>query len=87
MKICFDLYLSSCLFIYNMQDKIAEDEETHGAMFVPVVLGSDKTTVSVATGHNEYYPLYASAGNLHNDARRAHRNGVSVIGFLAIPKC
>ncbi|KAF8232500.1 hypothetical protein L208DRAFT_1271803, partial [Tricholoma matsutake] len=36
---------------------IAEDEATHGAMFVPVVMGSNKTTVSVATGHNEYYPL------------------------------
>jgi hypothetical protein len=49
-------------------------------MFVPVVLGSDKTTVSVATGHNEYYPLYASVGNLHSDARRAHHNSVSIIG-------
>lgn len=68
------------------QDKIAEDEETHGSMFVPVVLGSDKTTVSVATGNNEYYPLYASIGNVHNNVRRAHRNAVSVIGFLALPK-
>ncbi|KAF8478783.1 hypothetical protein F5888DRAFT_1629604, partial [Russula emetica] len=42
---------------YN--DMIAEDLETHGAMFAPVVLGSDKTTVSVTTGQNEYYPLYA----------------------------
>ena len=55
-------------------------------MFVPIVLGSDKTTVSVATGHNEYYPLYASIGNVQNQVRRAHRNAVSVIGFLAIPK-
>lgn len=55
-------------------------------MFVPVILGSDKTTVSVATGNNEYYPLYASPGNVHNNVRRAHRNAVSLIGFLAIPK-
>lgn len=55
-------------------------------MFVPVILGSDKTTVSVATGQNEYYPLYASIGNVHNNVRRAHRNAVSLIGFLAIPK-
>jgi len=27
-------------------------------MFVPVVAGSDKTTVSVATGHQEYHPVY-----------------------------
>lgn len=68
------------------QDKIAEDPETHGSMFVPVILGSDKTTVSVATGHNEFYPLYASLGNVHNSVRRAHRNAVSLVGFLAIPK-
>jgi hypothetical protein len=55
-------------------------------MFVPIILGSDKTTVSVGTGHNEYYPLYASIGNVHNNVRRAHRNAVALIGFLAIPK-
>jgi Plavaka transposase len=54
-------------------------------MFVPVILGSDKTTVSVATGHNEYYPLYISIGNIHNNVRRAHKNGLVIIGFLAIP--
>lgn len=55
-------------------------------MFVPIILGSDKTTVSVATGQNEYYPLYMSIGNVHNNVRRAHRNAVTLIGFLAIPK-
>jgi hypothetical protein len=69
----------------NTQDTIAEDPDTHGSMFVPIVLGSDKTTVSVATGHNEYYPLYASIGNVQNHVRRAHRNAVSVVGFLAVP--
>jgi hypothetical protein len=55
-------------------------------MFAPVVLGSDKTTVSVATGQNEYYPLYASLGNVQNHLRRAHKGALTVIGFLAIPK-
>jgi hypothetical protein len=55
-------------------------------MFAPVILGSDKTTVSVATGQNEYYPLYAGIGNAQNHVRRAHRNALSLIGFLAIPK-
>jgi hypothetical protein len=63
-----------------------EDPETHGAMFVPVILGSDKTTVSVATGQNEYYPLYAGIGNVQNHVRRAYRNAIALIGFLAIPK-
>ena len=56
-------------------------------MFVPVILGSDKTTVSVATGQNEFYPLYLSVGNVHNCVRRAHRNAVTLIAFLSIPKC
>jgi len=68
------------------QDEIAKDPATHGSTFVPVILGSDKTTVSVATGQNDYYPLYASIGNVHNNVRRAHHNAVAVIGFLAIPK-
>ena len=56
-------------------------------MLVPVIVGSDKTTVSVGTGHNEYWPVYASIGNLFNNVRRAHRNGLVLVGFLSIPKC
>jgi Plavaka transposase len=55
-------------------------------MFVPIILGSDKTTVSVATGQNEYWPIYLSIGNIHNNVRRAHRNGVALLGFLSTPK-
>ena len=44
----------------------------HGAMLVPIILGSDKTTVFVATGNNEYYPLYMSIGTVHNNVCRAH---------------
>ncbi len=69
-----------------LQNTIAVDPDTHGAMFCPLVLGSDKTTVSVATGQNDYYPLYMSLGNVWNNVRRAHRNAVIVIAFLAIPK-
>jgi hypothetical protein len=56
-------------------------------MFVPIILGSDKTVVSIATGNNEYWPIYLSIGNIHNNTRRAHRNGVVLLGFHAIPKC
>lgn len=55
-------------------------------MYVPIILGSDKTTVSVATGDVEYHPLFLSIGNVHNNVRRAHRNAVLPTGFLAIPK-
>ncbi len=69
-----------------IQDMIAVDGTTHDSTFCPVILGSDKTTVSVATGQNEYYPLYQSNGLIHNGVRRAHRNGVALSGFLSIPK-
>ena len=55
-------------------------------MLIPIILSSDKTTVSVATGHNEYWPIYLSIGNIHNNAHQAHRNGVVLLGFLPIPK-
>ncbi|GBE88358.1 hypothetical protein SCP_1301730 [Sparassis crispa] len=71
---------------WKQADIISKDPDTHGAAFVPIVLGSDKTTVSVATGQNEYYPLYMGIGNTHNHVRRAHRNAIVLIGFLAIPK-
>jgi hypothetical protein len=74
------------LLLTLMQDVISKDPLTHGSMFVPIILGSDKTTVSVATGQNEYYPLYLSIGNVQNHMRRAHKNALVIIGFLPIPK-
>jgi len=65
---------------------IAQDPMTYGAMFVPVILGSDKTTVSVATGQTDYYPLYLSIGNIHNNVRQSHCGGIVLIAFLAIAK-
>jgi Plavaka transposase len=55
-------------------------------MFVPIILESDKTTVSVATGNNEYWPVYLSIGNIHNNVRRAHQDGLVLLEFLAVPK-
>ncbi|KZP19656.1 hypothetical protein FIBSPDRAFT_911331 [Athelia psychrophila] len=71
---------------WSQAEKIAEDEATHGAFFLPIVSGSDKTTVSVATGHQEFHPVYMSPGNLTNIARRAHGNSVLPVAFLPIPK-
>jgi len=75
----------SLIKIY-VQDQIAEDPDTHGSTFVPIILGSDKTTVSVTTGQNDYYPLYASIGNVRNNVRRAYCGALAVVGFLAMPK-
>ena len=68
------------------QDTIALNPRMHRCMFAPIILGSDKTTVSVATGQNEYYPVYLSIGNIHNNIRRAHRGALVLIRFLPIPK-
>jgi hypothetical protein len=69
-----------------VQDTIAKDPHSHGAMLVPIVAGSNKTTVSVATGHQEYHPVYTSPGNLTNTACRGHGNSVLPVAFLPIPK-
>ena len=69
-----------------IQDKIAKDPTTHGSMFISIILGSDKTTVLVGTSDNEYYPLYASMGNVHNNVCHTHRNSLTLISFLVIPK-
>ena len=54
----------------NGQDIIYhEHADNDSAMFVPIVLGSNKMTVSVATGQHDYYLLYVSISNLHNSAR------------------
>ncbi|KAG2096718.1 uncharacterized protein F5147DRAFT_747545 [Suillus discolor] len=71
---------------WQQADTISKNPETHGSALVPIILGSDKTTVSVGTGNNEYYPLYASIGNVRNNVRRAHCDALVIIGFLAIPK-
>ncbi|KIK20961.1 hypothetical protein PISMIDRAFT_12594 [Pisolithus microcarpus 441] len=71
---------------WRQADIIAQDQDCLGSTFVPIILGSDKTTVSVATGQNDYYPLYLSIRNVHNNICRAHHNGVVLIAFLAMPK-
>lgn len=71
---------------YVMQDMICKDREMEGAMFVPLILGNDKTVASVGTGQTQFYPVYISPGNVFNNVRRAHRNAVGIVAFLAIPK-
>ena len=71
---------------HTLQIIIAVNWRTHGAMLVPVISGSDKTTVSVATCHQEYHPVYQSPGNVTNPAHRRHGNEVLPTTFLPIPK-
>ncbi|KAN0125682.1 hypothetical protein V8E52_000889 [Russula decolorans] len=74
-------------YAYQQSTQIYNDDpSTKGALYCPIILGSDKTIVSVATSHVEYHPVYLSIGLVHNTIRRTHRNAVIPIGFLAIPK-
>ena len=82
---------SKWLFLWHIsinkaQDIILKDLETHGAMFVPITLGSDKTTASTSTGQVEYWPPHGSIGNIHNNIQHAHGAGLVLIGCLSIPK-
>ncbi|KAJ6548029.1 hypothetical protein B0H10DRAFT_2202662 [Mycena sp. CBHHK59/15] len=62
-----DLFFGN--WVWEQADKIAKDENTHGTMFVPSVLGSDKTTVSIGAGNTGFYPLYGGVGNIYNSTR------------------
>ncbi len=82
-----DNYVDSLTLLSLFHTQIYRDDpSTEGAMYVGMILGSDKTTVSVGTGNVKYHPLYISFGNIHNMVQRGHRNTVIPIGFLAIPK-
>ncbi|KAH9839287.1 uncharacterized protein C8Q71DRAFT_795564 [Rhodofomes roseus] len=73
-------------FAYRQATTIAQDPLTHGSMLTTVILGADKTTVSVGTGGQEFHPVYMSIGNVHNSVRRAHKDAIIPVAFLAIPK-
>ncbi|KAG1871596.1 hypothetical protein F4604DRAFT_1881075 [Suillus subluteus] len=60
---------------WKQADLIVQDPDTIGSI-----------RQSVATGHNQYWPVYMSIGNIHNNVWRAHHNNVILLGFLAIPK-
>ena len=67
------------------QNLLRQLPRTRGCTLAVVIAGSDKTTVSIATGHNEYHPLYMGLGNVENDVRKADRGAIAVVAFLAIP--
>jgi hypothetical protein len=77
--------------LYKMLTKlllteIANDPANHGSMLVDVIGGSDKTIASVASGQQEFHPVYVSPGNISNTTRHGHGIGVLPIAFLPIPK-
>ncbi|KAI5982895.1 hypothetical protein F5J12DRAFT_788021 [Pisolithus orientalis] len=72
---------------WDKADKIIGNNPSAArATLVPIILGSDKTTVSIATGQTDYYLLYLSIGNACNTTCHAHCDVVVLIGFLAMLK-
>ncbi|KAF8263940.1 hypothetical protein EI94DRAFT_1703630 [Lactarius quietus] len=71
---------------FREANRISQDKKLHGSMFVPIIAGSDKMTVLVATGAQEYYLVYTSLGNITNTTWHGHRNGIVPVAFLPIPK-
>ena len=87
LSFLFDLHLSAYWYFTITQNTIIKDHlEAIGSFLVPMILGSNKTTVSVATGHTCYWPLYLSISNIHNNVHHRHWNGIVLLSFLAIPK-
>ncbi|KAI6104486.1 hypothetical protein EV401DRAFT_2060884 [Pisolithus croceorrhizus] len=82
---CYENFMSGD-WVWTQADKIAVDPSTHGSTFIPIILGNDKTTVSVETGQSDYWPVYLSISNIHNNVWHAHQNAVELLAFLAIPK-
>ncbi|KAK0432234.1 hypothetical protein EV421DRAFT_2024116 [Armillaria borealis] len=71
---------------WKQADHISDDLGLEDITFVPVIAGSDKMTISMATGQNEYYPVYITNGIIHNNIWHVHRDGVSLLAFLSISK-
>lgn len=74
------------LMVYYQSQKLWRIKQHIELLLIPIVAGSEKTTVSVATGHQEYHPVYISPGNLLNTAQQRHGNAVLPVAFLTIPK-
>ena len=68
------------------KDILAQDPSNWGSMFIPMIIGSDGTVISVATSQNEYRPICLSVGNVHNHVQHAQQGALVLIGFLAIPQ-
>ncbi|KAI0027102.1 hypothetical protein K488DRAFT_74807 [Vararia minispora EC-137] len=62
---------------YAWRHSAFQQERADSAMNVTIILGSDKTTVSVATGNVEYHPVYLFIGNISNAARPNRRYDAS----------
>ncbi|KAF8126195.1 hypothetical protein EV363DRAFT_1095310, partial [Boletus edulis] len=64
---------------WTQANQIEVDALTKGAAFVPIILDSDKTMVTIITGQADNWPVYLSFRNIHNNVRCAHCQGVELL--------
>ncbi|KAI6037783.1 hypothetical protein EDC04DRAFT_2868601 [Pisolithus marmoratus] len=83
---CWEDFMSGDWAWEEVDKIISINSSTTRATLAPIILGSDKTTVSVATRQMDYYPLYLSIGNVCNTTCHVHCDVVVLIGFLAMAK-
>ncbi|KAG8212971.1 hypothetical protein J3R82DRAFT_11350 [Butyriboletus roseoflavus] len=79
-------HLMSGDWMWTQVDSISQNEHTQEGAFIPIILSSNKTTVTMGTGQQDYWPVYISIRNLHNNIWQAYGSGVELLAFMAIPK-
>ncbi|KAG8783296.1 hypothetical protein FRC12_019863 [Ceratobasidium sp. 428] len=52
---------------------------------VPIILSTDKTKLTVFSGHQKAWPVYLSIGNIHSDIRRCpSKRATLLVGFIPV---